>query len=123
MFTAKKEGTISLEDLCRELQIEGIKIRKQSLQERFNTTASNFMKKMVEHALSKKLGLDKDCIECKFGRIVVNDSTVFQLLEEYSGTYKDSGGDASKAGIKNQYCFDLLSHEIIDIKNQKLQIS
>jgi len=118
VFTAKKEGTISLEDLCRELQKEGIKIRKQSLQERFNEPASNFMKKMVEHALSKKLGLDKESIECKFDRIVINDSTVFQLPEEYSNKYKGSGGGASKAGIKNQYCFDLLSQEIIDITVQ-----
>jgi hypothetical protein len=119
VFIAKKEGTISLDDLCRELQREGIKIRKQSLQERFNEPASNFMKKMVEHALSKKLGLDKEGIECQFGRIVVNDSTVFQLPEEYSDKYTGSGGGASKAGIRNQYCFDLLSHEIIDITLQE----
>ena len=118
MFTAKKEGTISLEDLCRELQREGIKIRKQSLQERFNEPASNFMKKMVEHALSKKLGLDKESIECQFERIVINDSTVFQLPAEYSDKYKGSGGGASESGIKNQYCFDLLSQEIIDITVQ-----
>lgn len=118
MFTARQEGTISLEDLCSELQRDGIKIRKQSLQERFNEAASNFMKKMVEHALSKKLGLDKEHIECRFGRIIVNDSTSFQLPEEYSGKYKGYGGGASNAGIKNQYCFDLLSHEIIDITVQ-----
>lgn len=119
MFTAKKEGTISLEDLCRELLKEDIKIRKQSLQERFNEPASNFMKQMVEHALSKKLELDKKGIECKFGRIVINDSTVFQLPEEYSDRYKGFGGGASKAGIKNQYCFDLLSQQIIDITVQE----
>ena len=119
MFTAKQEGTTSLEDLCRELQKEGIYIRKQSLQERFNEPASNFMKKMVEHALSKKLGLDKESIECQFERIIINDSTVFQLPEEYAEKYKGCGGGGSKAGIKNQYCYDLLSQEIIDITVQK----
>jgi hypothetical protein len=118
VFTARQEGTISLEDLCRELQREGIKIRKQSLQERFNEAASNFMKKMVEHALSKKIGLDKEHIECRFGRIIVNDSTIFQLPEEYSEKYKGNGGGASNAGIKNQYCFNLLSQEIIDLTVQ-----
>jgi len=48
VFTAKKEGTISLENLCRELLKEDIKIRKQSLQDRFNKSASNFIKQMVE---------------------------------------------------------------------------
>lgn len=120
MFTAKREETTSLEDLCREFQKEeGIKIRKQSLQERFNEPASNFMKKMVEHALSKRLELDKEGIECRFERIIINDSTVFQLPEEYANKYKGCGGGASTAGIKNQYCFDLLSHEIIDIAVQE----
>jgi hypothetical protein len=118
VFTARKEGTISLEDLCRELQKEGIKIRKQSLQERFNESASNFMKEMVEQALSKKLGLEKEVIACNFGRIIINDSTQFQLPEEYAHKYKGTGGGASKAGIKNQYCYDLLSQEIIDITIQ-----
>jgi hypothetical protein len=122
VFTSKKEGTISLEDLCRELQREGIKIRKQSLQERFNESASNYMKKMVEHALSKKLGLDRKIIKSQFGRIVINDSTVFQLPGEYSDKYKGSGGGASKAGIKNQYCYDLLSQEIIDITVQEATV-
>jgi hypothetical protein len=118
VFTAKKEGTTSLEDLCRELQKEGIEISKQSLQERFNEQASNFMKKMIEYALSKKLGLTGKKIESKFGRIIINDSTVFQLPEGYSDRYKGNGGGASKAGIKNQYCYDLLSQEIIDITVQ-----
>jgi hypothetical protein len=119
VFTAKQEGTVSLEDLCRELLKEGIKIRKQSLQDRFNESASDFMKQMVEHALSKKLGLAPGGIECRFGRIVINDSTVFQLPEEYADRYKGFGGGASKAGIKNQYCFDLLSQQIIDITVQE----
>lgn len=118
MFTSKKESTTSLEDLCRELQREGIVIKKQSLQERFNDTASNFMQKLVEAALSKKLKLEGKKIECKFGRIIINDSTVFQLPEAYSDRYKGNGGGASTAGIKNQYCYDLLSQEIIDITVQ-----
>ena len=119
VYTAKKEGTTSLEDLCRELQKEGVKIRKQSLQGRFNKDAKDFMQAMVEHALEKKLGLDRQKLECKFGRIVIDDSTVFQLPAAYSGTYKGSGGGASIAAIKNQYCYDLLSQEIIDITVQE----
>jgi IS4 transposase len=119
VFTARKEGTTSLDDLCRELHKEGIEIRKQSLQGRFNKSATLFIRAMVEHALSKKLGLDREKIECQFERVVIDDSTVFQLPEEYSGTYRGSGGGASKAGIKNQYCYDLLSQEIIDITVQE----
>jgi len=108
-----------LEDLCRELQKDGIEIRKQSLQGRFNESAADFMRAMVEHALSKKLGLDNQKIECRFGRIVIDDSTVFQLPAGYSGTYRGNGGGASAAAIKNQYCYDLLAQEIIDITVQE----
>lgn len=108
-----------MEDLCRELQKEGIEIKKQSLQERFNEPAVNFMKQMVEHALSKKLRLDKNHIKSQFGRIIINDATSFQLPEEFENKYKGNGGGASKACVKNQYCFDLLSQEIIDITVQE----
>jgi len=76
-------------------------MRKQSLQERFNEPASNFMKGMVAYGLSKKLGVEKGNIKCKFGRIIINDSTSFQLPAGYSDTYKGCGGGASIAGIKN----------------------
>ncbi len=108
-----------MDDLCRELHKDGIEIRKQSLQSRFNKPAANFMRSMVEHALSKKIGLDKQKLECRFGRIVINDSTVFQLPEKYSDKYRGSGGGASIAAIKNQYCYDLLAQEIIDITVQE----
>ncbi|MDO9255193.1 MAG: transposase, partial [Bacteroidales bacterium] len=65
------------------------------------------------------LGLDKQKIACRFGRIVINDSTVFQLPEKYSGKYRGSGGGASTSAIKNQYCYDLLAQEIIAITVQK----
>lgn len=98
---------------------DGIEIRKQSLQERYNKPVAGFMRAMVEHALSKKLGLDRQKIECRFGRIVINDSTVFQLPEKYSDKYRGSGGGASTAVIKNQYLSDLLAQEIIDITVQE----
>jgi len=123
VFSSKKEGIVSLEDLCRELQKDtGIKIRKQSLQDRFGSQGVMFMKKMVEYALTKKLDLKREHIVCGFERIIINDSTVFQLPEEYAEKYKGYGGGASNAGIKNQYCFDILSQEIIDITVQQATI-
>lgn len=77
---------------------------------------------MVEHALSKKLSLEREKIQCQFSRIIINDSTFFQLPEDCCRGYKGSGGFASKAGIKNQYCYDLLSQEIINITVQEASI-
>lgn len=115
VFDAKNESTTSIEDLTRELQKDNIFIRKQSLQDRFNSYSSCFMKKMIEHALSKKLLLEKEKIKCQFNRIIINDSTSFQLPESYHNNYKGCGGSSSIAGLKMHYCYNLLSQEIIDI--------
>lgn len=116
VFSAKKEGVISVEDLSRELAFEDIMIKKQSLQDRFNDKAVNFVKRLVEESLSKKLILKKEVFKCKFERIIISDSTSFQLPASYAHRYKGFGGGASKAGIKNQYSYDLLSGEIIELK-------
>ena len=112
-----------MEDLCRELYKEGIRIRKQSLQNRFNAAAARFLKEMVEHALAKKLKLSQAPIQSVFNRIIISDSTLFELPEAYHTKYKGFGGGASEAGIKNQFCYDLLSHEIIDITVQSATIA
>lgn len=77
------------------------------------------MKTMVSYALAMKIGLTKQRIDCKFSRIIINDSTIFSLPPEYSEKYRGSGGISSSSGIKTQYCYDLLSHSIIDISVQE----
>ena len=115
MFAYQKGSALSLEDYCKEAIKEGIKIRKQSLQERFNKYAVEFMKSMVAYALSVKLRVGEIKINFKFGRIIIGDSTVFQLPADFAKKYRGNGGGASKAAMKIQYCYDLLSQQIIDI--------
>jgi hypothetical protein len=115
VFSAKRESIVSVEDLSSVLALENIPIKKQSLQDRFNSSASDFMKQLVSEALSKKLLFKKEALSCRFSRIIISDSTSFQLPEIYEASYKGYGGGASKAGIKNQYSYNLLSGELIEI--------
>ena len=115
VFAHQKESTQSLEDYCREAFKEGISIRKQSLQERFNGYAADFMKSMVAYALSIKLRVNEVKKSSKFGRIIIGDSTVYQLPPNFAGKYKGTGGGASEAAIKIQYCYDVLGQQIIDV--------
>ena len=119
MFTLQKECTHSLEAYCREVFKEGVSIRKQSLDERFNKYAVEFMKSMVAYALSIKLRVSEVRHDNRFRRIIIGDSTIFQLPSNYAEKYKGSGGDASKAAIKVQYCYDLLGQQIIDVCTQQ----
>jgi len=112
VFSHQKDEAISLEGLCAELMREGTSITKQSLQDRFNDDASAFMEKMATRILSQKLDLPPIIPHPVFGRIIIGDSTVFQLPETFTHKYRGSGGGASNAAVKIQYGYDLLSQSI-----------
>jgi hypothetical protein len=112
VFAHQKDESISLEGLCAELLKEGTSITKQSLQDRFNDDASAFMEKMSARILSQKLDLPPIIPHPVFGRIIIGDSTVFQLPETFTHKYRGSGGGASNAAVKIQYGYDLLSQSI-----------
>jgi hypothetical protein len=119
VFAHHKEGTESLEDYCREVYKEGVSIRKQSFHERFNEYAVDFMKSMVSYALSIKLRFNEVKQSSRFSRIIIGDSTVYQLPANFAGKYKGTGGGASEAAMKVQYCYDLLGQHIIDVRVQE----
>jgi hypothetical protein len=97
---------------------QGKRISKQSLQERFTDPAVNFMKAVVEHALNVRLNIRIQGLHKKFKRIIISDSTVFELPMHFQDIYKGSGGGASQAAIKVQYCYDLISGSIVRLLNR-----
>jgi len=77
------------------------------------------MKLAVSHALKSRLNFTVDTMHQFFLRIIVHDSTMYELPEEFSKKYRGSGGGASKAAIKVQYCYDLLSGAILNMINRQ----
>lgn len=93
-----------------------------ALFQRMNTEAAElYMKKLLSEVFSeivKKHSIDpKDFPNLKFfNRILIEDSTMVELHEKLSSTYKGRGGAASKSALKINYVFDYVSGQIVEIE-------
>jgi hypothetical protein len=105
-------GTPTLEELLGLLNriVPGLKISRQGLHERINEKAVEFFEHMLSQAINIHIPkqLDLTILE-KFSRVLLLDSTSFELPENLAEVFKGSGGDASAAGVKIQFCYDLKS--------------
>lgn len=118
VFHSESLKSQSLNDLSIILKDKlDIEIQKQSLHERFNKYALFFLKRALEKLLEKQLSqefLFSD--DCKgFKRILIKDSTCFQIDESLSQYYPGSGGGGSEASIRIQFEYDVLSGKINDL--------
>lgn len=109
----------SLNELSAKLGIQGILVSKQGIDNRFNDAAAVFMQQLTDKALSTKLDR-KDVLDLsvKFNRIMIKDSTVFQLPDSCALKFPGCGGGASTAGIKIQYAYDLKAKGTIFLQAQ-----
>lgn len=106
----------SLNDLCTDLYLRtGVKLTPQSLNSRFNSAAIIFLKSILEHIIKIQFGTKFNAIKTPFKRVLVKDSTCFQVSPDLAGVYPGSGGDGSKASIRIQFEYDLLSGTIVDL--------
>jgi len=118
-FELRQQKTSSLDELSTKLELEGIPISKQGLDNRFNESAVIFMKQLTANALSSKLDRGQVLDNAvQFNRIMIKDSTVFQLPGSCAVKYAGCGGGASEAGIKIQYEYDLKCKAGINITTQ-----
>lgn len=113
IFAHQQSELISLEGMCQELFKDGVQITKQSLQERFNQNAVEFITRILNEVLSIRLNLKAGPTHPVFKRIIIWDSTQVQLPANFCTKYKGHGGGASVAGLKLQYGFDIISQKII----------
>ena len=117
VFHNEKLKMQALESLCETLRDEfGLKIEKQSLNERFNEKATDFLKTALEKLLQNQLFEQAILLKnTNFNRILIKDSVCFELPEELAEVYEGSGGSASAAMIRIQFEYDLLSGKISDL--------
>ena len=107
----------SLEDLTGILKTEyKLIISKQALGERFNKYAVIFLATALEKLLNQQLQSHTiDLLSHEFNRVLIKDSVCFQIHESLAEYYPGSGGTSSKASIRIQFEYELLSGKIIDI--------
>ena len=118
VFNNERLREQSLEGACAQLNSDnGISMKKQSLHERFNEKALAFLKAALERVLEKNKSLDLQQVGKykSFKRILIKDSVCFQIDESYADEYPGSGGSGSKASIRIQFEYDLISGKINDL--------
>ena len=107
----------SLRDLSSMLKDElRIEISKQALHKRFNEYAVAFLSNALEKLLQQQLQSSAiKLLDNEFNRVLIKDSVCFQVHESMAEFYPGSGGSGSKAAIRIQFEYDLLSGRITDI--------
>lgn len=117
MFHFQNQKQLSLSDLCNDLAINcKVRLKKQSLDERFNSKALLFMKNLMEKAIVKFVRNDTAFnFFNSFSSVKIKDSTSFDLPESMKSLYPGNGGGASNSGMNMQFEYDLKTNDIIDL--------
>ena len=105
-------GTPTLNQLVGLLNLvePELDIKREGLHQRINDKAVKFFEEMLSLVIKLEVPSDFDLkIMGAFNRILLFDSTSFQLPETLSVYFKGSGGDASTAAIKILFGYDLKS--------------
>ena len=116
LFTYFNQKELSLNDLSIEIKKRfGVKISKQSIDERFSNLSVLFFKKILEKALKIIIKKDHKIDFLTYDKVRIKDSTSFQLPENMVVKYKGCGGSGSKSTLRIQFEYDLKGSEILDI--------
>ena len=91
-------------------------ISKQGIDQRFNTQSVRFIKSLFEEQLKNQITsqISSELLNM-FNRMLVKDSTKFDIHEQHKAKYPGSGGSASKAGMCIQLEFDLKNGAVSDL--------
>ena len=108
---------LSLNQLCDELHARhGIGLTKQSLDERFNTCAVKFMRKCFDHVFAQTLDFRQNqAVHSHFKRVILIDSSSWQLPAHLATFYKSNGGDTSGSSIKIHQRYELLNGSLLQL--------
>lgn len=90
-------------------------ISRTSLHKKFNSRTVLFFKKILQLIMVRKLvegNILKTKILDNFSEILIIDSTSWDLPKKFRWIFSGSGGKASKANCKLQFCYDYKSGRI-----------
>ncbi len=94
--------------------IAHIDIKRQALHKRITKDAVTFFEEMLSLSIKVSLpdGISINVLDA-FNRVMILDSTSFQLPKKLAPFFAGCGGSASPAGIKIQFAYDLKSSQFI----------
>lgn len=110
-FYGEEVCKVSLSQLASKYDaIFNVAVSKQAVNKRFNKYAVEFMKEIFNQLMfSQNSILNNLKNTLYFHRIIINDSTGFNLPKEFADEFFGSGGSASPSAIKIQLQYELLS--------------
>lgn len=120
MFYAVSSETPSLQQIVKEAPAEhSITLSKQGLDNRFSPASVAFSKSLLEEAIATQI-LDTHTFNSLgiFNRILIKDSTKFNINELLKDEFPGSGGSGSEAGVSIQLEYDLQTGKITDLDLQ-----
>lgn len=104
----------SLQEQCEWLEENyGVRLTKQSLDERYNTFAVGFMRSCFKELLSGWVIEHKIMdVSGGFSRILLQDSTTCQLPATMAAFYPSKDASKTGASLKLDYCFNYLDGKV-----------
>jgi len=94
----------------------GVDITKQGIDQRFNEGAQKYIHSLIGDVLSRQIsqGFDKGSLQA-FERVIIKDSSKFDLNRRVRDKLPGFGGSASEAGACVQYEFDIKTGYVNDL--------
>lgn len=109
----------TLEELVQTASDVGLDISAQGLDQRFDQKASDFMKKMLELAVSKVISADSATIPIlnRFNGVYIQDGSVVSLPDELSHIYPGCGNGAKSTSstVRFQVRWNLTNGQITQL--------
>jgi len=113
VFAMSIYGTPTYEQLAGLLSnvLSGMKISRQGVYDRITDNAKNFFHRILSLSIELSIpeSIKLDILLTNFDRVIILDSTSFQLPDELVEFFKGSGGCATQSAIKIQFGYDLKS--------------
>jgi hypothetical protein len=106
---------------CNQMAIEtksryGVDISKQGIDQRFSVGAQKYIQTLISEVLSTQISqsIDIGLLEL-FQRVIIKDSSKFDLNARLKDKLPGFGGSASEAGVCIQYEFDIKTGQVNDL--------
>ncbi|MBI3882735.1 MAG: IS4 family transposase [Sphingobacteriales bacterium] len=117
LYDATAEITKSLNQLAINVNNKyNVAITKQGIGQRFTEGAVKYIQSLIGIQLSHQINHSIDSGWFKlFKRVLIKDSTKFDVSENLSKQLPGFGGNASKAGVCIQYEFDIKAGDVSDL--------
>jgi hypothetical protein len=117
LFDATSQANKSYNQMAIEVKSGyGVGISKQGIDQRFNEQALKYIQSLTSEQLSFQVlqTINGGWLD-HFSRVIIKDSTKFDIPKELQDSLPGFGGCASPAGVCIQYEFDIKSGQVNDL--------